>query len=131
MELFRPIPRTAIAGTAAAVTPRTVASVPLKSLRRFFGRFEIVSSASDRAAAESLVRTLNSCCKAQDILFHSSHALLHEQNRDILIVVFRRDRVEFSNAASKTETNRDNTNLEIDNLDIFNHPGNAEKMEMD
>jgi hypothetical protein len=38
---------------------------------------------------------------------------------------------EFSNAASKTETNRDNTNLETDNLDIFNHPGNAEKMEMD
>jgi hypothetical protein len=48
-----------------------------------------------------------------------------------VIVVFRRDRVEFSNAASKTETNRDNTNLETDNLDIFNHPGNAEKMEMD
>ena len=40
-------------------------------------------------------------------------------------------RVEFSNAASKTETNRDNTNLETDNQDIFNHPGNAEKMEMD
>ncbi len=53
--LFRPIPRsrTAIAGTAAAVTPRAVASVPLKSLRTFFGRFEIVSSASDRAAAGS------------------------------------------------------------------------------
>ena len=55
--------------------------------------------------------------------------------------------VEFSNAASKTETNRDNTNLETDNPDrvskdqapqggpsssyIFSHPGNAEKMEMD
>ena len=38
---------------------------------------------------------------------------------------------EFSNAASKTETNRDNTNLETDNPDIINHPGNAEKMEMD
>ncbi len=38
---------------------------------------------------------------------------------------------EFSNAASKTETKRDNTNLETDNQDIFNHPGNAEKIEMD
>jgi hypothetical protein len=38
---------------------------------------------------------------------------------------------EFSIAASKTETNRDNTNLETDNPDIFNHPGHAEKMEMD
>ncbi len=37
---------------------------------------------------------------------------------------------EFSNAA-KTETNRDNTNLETDNPDIINNPGNAEKMEMD
>ncbi len=36
-----------------------------------------------------------------------------------------------ANAASKTETNRDNTNLETDNPDIINHPGNAEKMEMD
>ena len=34
---------------------------------------------------------------------------------------------EFSNAASKTETNRDDTNLETDNPDIINHPGNAEK----
>ncbi len=38
---------------------------------------------------------------------------------------------EFSNAASKTEANRDNTNLETDNQDVINHPGNAEKMEMD
>ena len=38
---------------------------------------------------------------------------------------------EFLNAASKTETNRDNTNLETDNPDIINHPGNAEKMEID
>jgi hypothetical protein len=34
---------------------------------------------------------------------------------------------EFSNAASKTETNIDNTNLETDNPDIINHQGNAEK----
>jgi hypothetical protein len=32
---------------------------------------------------------------------------------------------------AKTETNRDNTNLETDNPDIVKHPGNAEKMEMD
>jgi hypothetical protein len=38
---------------------------------------------------------------------------------------------EFSNATSKTETNRDNTNLETDNRDIINHSGNAEKVEMD
>jgi hypothetical protein len=44
-------PDPAIAGTAAAAL-RTAASVPLKSLRRLFGRFETVSSASDRAAAE-------------------------------------------------------------------------------
>ncbi len=31
---------------------RTAASAPFKSMRRLFGRFEIVSSASDRAAAE-------------------------------------------------------------------------------
>ncbi len=36
-----------------------------------------------------------------------------------------------ANAASKTEANRDNTSLETDNPDIINHPGNAEKMEMD
>ncbi len=38
-----------------------------------------------------------------------------------------------ANAASKfeTETNRDNTNLETDNPDIINHPGNAEKIKMD
>jgi hypothetical protein len=35
------------------------------------------------------------------------------------------------NAASKTETNRDNTNLETDSPNKINHPGNAEKMEMD
>ncbi len=35
------LPDTTIAGTAAVVTPRTVASVPLKSLRRLFGCFEI------------------------------------------------------------------------------------------
>ncbi len=35
------------------------------------------------------------------------------------------------NAASKTETNRDNTNRETGNPDIINHPGNAEKMEFD
>jgi len=44
------------------------------------------------AGRERAIQQVNSCCKAQDILFHSSHALLHEQNRDILIVVFRRDR---------------------------------------
>lgn len=44
-------PDPAIAGTAAAAL-RTAALVPLKSLRRLFGRFETVSSASDRAAAE-------------------------------------------------------------------------------
>ncbi len=38
---------------------------------------------------------------------------------------------EFSNAASKTETNRDNTNQETDNPGMINHPGNAEKMEID
>ncbi len=38
---------------------------------------------------------------------------------------------EFSNAASKTEPIRDNTNQETGNLDIINHPGNAEKMETD
>ncbi len=31
-----------------------------------------------------------------------------------------------SNTASKTETNRDNTNRETGNPDIINHPGNAE-----
>jgi hypothetical protein len=36
-----------------------------------------------------------------------------------------------ANAASKTETSRDNTNLETDNPGIINHPGNAEKMETD
>jgi hypothetical protein len=36
-------PDTAITGTAAAVALRTAASVPLKSLRRLFGRFGIVS----------------------------------------------------------------------------------------
>jgi hypothetical protein len=36
-----------------------------------------------------------------------------------------------ANAASKTETSRDNTNLETDNPCIINHPGNAEKLEMD
>jgi hypothetical protein len=35
--------------------------------------------------------------------------------------------LESSNAASKTEANRDNTNLETDNPDIIHHPGNAEK----
>jgi hypothetical protein len=35
------------------------------------------------------------------------------------------------NAASKTETNRDNTNLETDNPDMINHPSNAGKKEMD
>ena len=45
-------PDTAIAAPAAAVAPRTAASVPLKSVRRLFGRFEIVSSDSDRAAAK-------------------------------------------------------------------------------
>ncbi len=40
---------------------------------------------------------------------------------------------ECSNVASKTETNRDNTNSETGNplADIINHPGNAEKMEID
>jgi hypothetical protein len=36
-----------------------------------------------------------------------------------------------ANAASKTGTSRDKTNLETDNPCIINHPGNAEKMEMD
>ncbi len=40
-------------------------------------------------------------------------------------------RFEVSNAASKIETNKDNTNREPDNPDIINHPGNAEKMEID
>jgi hypothetical protein len=34
---------------------------------------------------------------------------------------------EFLNAASKTETKRDNRNRETDNPDIVHHPGNAEK----
>ncbi len=38
---------------------------------------------------------------------------------------------EFSNAASKTETTSDNTKRETDNPDLFNHPGNAEKIEID
>ena len=39
---------------------------------------------------------------------------------------------EFSNAASKTETNSDNTNRETDKPDIINdYPGNAEKIEID
>ena len=38
---------------------------------------------------------------------------------------------EFSNAASKAEINRDNTNIATDNTNIIDHPGNAEKMEMD
>ncbi len=37
---------------------------------------------------------------------------------------------EFSNAASKTETNRDNTNRETGNPDIINHPGNAGKWKL-
>ncbi len=35
---------------------------------------------------------------------------------------------EFSNAAGKTETNWDNTNLETGNPDIINHPGNVGEM---
>jgi hypothetical protein len=38
---------------------------------------------------------------------------------------------EFLNAASKTETNSDNTIRETDNPDINNHPGSAEKIEID
>ena len=38
---------------------------------------------------------------------------------------------ENSNAASKTETNSDNTNRETDNPDIINYPGSAEKIEID
>ena len=43
-----------IAGTAAAAASGTAASVPLKAASRHLGRFKfgIVSSASDRAAAE-------------------------------------------------------------------------------
>jgi hypothetical protein len=35
-----------------------------------------------------------------------------------------------ASAASKTETNGDNTNLETDTPDIINNPGSAEKMEI-
>ena len=41
-----------IAETAAAAASGTPASVPLKAASRHFGRFGIVSSASDRAAAK-------------------------------------------------------------------------------
>ena len=41
-----------IAGTAAAAASGTTASVPLKAPSRLFGRFGIVSLASDRAAAK-------------------------------------------------------------------------------
>jgi hypothetical protein len=49
--LVRPIPRSRGLRRLSHSRPRTVASVPLKSLTRHFGRFVIVSSVSDRAAA--------------------------------------------------------------------------------